>query len=51
MNEIYLNIYNRLMFEHKYYLEQFVFQMVVYDEIEYFPNSIKDEHFMYPFEL
>ena len=45
-----MKIYNRLMDEHKYYLQQFVFQMVIYDEIEYFPKSIKDKHFMYPFE-
>lgn len=48
-NAYYNSIYNRILKAAIYNMKQFKFDIVVYDEIEYFPRDIRDSHFYYPF--
>lgn len=48
-NWAYLGIYENLVYNYEYNLEQFKFDVVIYDEIEHFPNSIKNDRFYYPY--
>jgi hypothetical protein len=45
----YKSIYEKEVKATKYNLKQFIFDTVVYDEIEYFPKDIRNTRFTYPF--
>ena len=49
MNKIYKESEDEINFEYDKNFESFVFDLVVYDEIENFPQKIESKNFYYPF--
>lgn len=49
-NEVFLDLYNQEMEELEFNLQSFKFAVVVYDENEMFPKSIRHPNFYYPYQ-